>query len=131
MQIEPYLMFDGRCEEAIEFYKKTLGAELEFMLRFSENLAQLYWDKHGIETVSLRIGSSRVMASDGNCKGAPKFEGVTLSISVANPPEADRVFAALGEGGKVTMPLMQTFFSPRFGMLADRFGVHWMVIVPQ
>jgi PhnB protein len=79
----------------------------------------------------LRINGEAVMASDGCGQGAPKFEGFSLSINAKDEAEADRVFAALGEGGKVQMPLGKTFFAKRFGMVADRFGVGWMVIVEQ
>ena len=78
---------------------------------------------------SVRIGDSRVMASDGQCAGQPTFQGFQLSITVKTEAEADRLFAALGSGGQVRMPLTKTFFSPRFGMLADKFGVGWMIYV--
>ncbi|MFO1463255.1 MAG: VOC family protein [bacterium] len=131
--IEPYLFFDGRCEEAIEFYRKALGAEVEMLMRYKENPDPSRNPPGSAEKImhaSLRIGSSRVMASDGNCTGKPSFQGFSLSVSAANEAEADRLFAALAEGGQVQMPLAKTFFSPRFGMVADRFGVLWMVIVP-
>jgi len=78
---------------------------------------------------SFRIGDTTVMASDGNCTGKPAFQGFSLSLTVANEGEAERLFSALGNGGQVQMPLTKTFFSPRFGMVADRFGVSWMVVV--
>jgi PhnB protein len=134
MQIQPYLFFDGRCEEAIEFYKKTLGAEVLMLLRYRESpeppgcpLPPGAEDK--VMHSSLRIGETTVMASDGLCSGQPVFQGFSLSIPVKDEAEADRVFAALADGGQVQMPLAKTFFSPRFGMLTDRFGVSWMIVV--
>jgi len=134
MKISPYLHFDGRCDEAIEFYKKALGAELQFMVRFKENPEPQYNPPGMDEKImhaNLLIGETQIMVSDGRCMGDAKFEGITLSIEAADAAEADRLFSALAEGGKVIMPQSQTFFSPRFGMVADKFGVHWMVIVPQ
>jgi len=135
MLVQPYLFLDGRCEEAIEFYRKALGAEVEMLMRFKDcpEPAQPGMVPPGSENKvmhsCLRIGDTRVMASDGHCLGKPNFQGFSLSLTVANAAEADRVFAALGSGGQVQLPLNKTFFSPRFGMVADRFGVSWMVIV--
>jgi PhnB protein len=136
MPIEPYLNFDGCCEEAIEFYKKALGAEVTMLMRVSDSPEQppggvTPGTENKIMHAALRIGGSNVMVSDGYCKGGSNFSGITLSLSVANEAAADRAFNALSEGGKVQMPLTTTFFSPRFGMVADRFGVPWMVIVPR
>jgi PhnB protein len=135
MQVEPYLNFEGRCEEAIEFYKKAIGAKVEMMMR-NEDAPEQHPDMapgtgKKILHSSFRVGDSRVMGTDGFGKGAPRFEGITLSLSVADEAEAKRRFNALVEGGKATMPLAKTFFSSSFGMLVDRFGVSWMVIVPQ
>lgn len=136
MQIQPYLNFDGRCEEAINFYKKALGAESATLMRYSETPDApppgmvAPGSENKVMHASFRIGESTVMASDGGCRGKPGFQGITLNLSVANEAEADRAFAALAEGGKVEMPLMKTFFSPRFGMLQDRFGVSWMIYLP-
>ncbi len=135
MQVQPYLFFDGRCEEAIEFYKQALGAEQEMLMRFKESpeppppgmVPPGSEDK--VMHASFRIGATTVMASDGHCTGQPSFQGFSLSLSVPNEAEADRLFAALGDGGQVQMPLAKTFFSPRFGVVADRFGVSWMIIV--
>jgi PhnB protein len=137
MQVQPYLFFDGRCEEAIEFYKKAVGAEVDMVMRYRESpdppppgmCAPGSDDK--IMHSSLRIGDAIVMASDGRCMGQPKFQGFSLSITAKNEAEAEKLFAALGDGGQVQMPLAKTFFSPRFGMVADKFGVGWMVIVAQ
>ena len=135
MQVQPYLFFDGRCEEAINFYRKAAGAEVVMLLRFKESPEppQPGMLPPGAENkvmhAALRVGGSTVLMSDGQCKGKPSFQGVALSLTVANEAEADRVFAALGDGGQVQAPLSKNFFSPRFGMLSDRFGVNWMVYV--
>ncbi len=135
MNVQPYLMFDGRCEEALEFYHKTLGAEVVMKMRFSESpepcdpqtMPPGYENK--IMHSTFRVGDSTLMASDGRCSGAPKFDGISLSLTVPNAEAAAKAFAALGDGGQVQMPLTKTFFSPSFGMVADRFGVSWMVYV--
>jgi PhnB protein len=136
MFIQPYLMFDGRWEEAINFYKAALGAEPLMLLRYSEipDAPPPGMVAPGSENkichASFRIGESTVMASDGGCHGKASFQGITLNLSVANEAEADRAFAALSDGGTVQMPLGKTFFSPRFGMVQDRFGVAWMIYLP-
>lgn len=137
MQVQSYLFFDGRCEEAMEFYKKAVGAEVEMLMRFKDSPepAQPGMCPPGsgdkVMHASFRIGDTSVMASDGRCQGKPVFQGFALSITAKTEAEADRLFAALSDGGRVEMTLAKTFFSPRFGMLADRFGVMWMVIVAQ
>jgi PhnB protein len=132
--VQPYLFFGGRCEEALEFYRTAIGAEIEMLMRFKESpepppgLPDCFDEK--IMHASVRIGKTTLMASDGMCDGPPNFEGISLSITVPDEAEADRVFAALGkDGGLVSMPLEKTFWSPKFGMLQDRFGVGWMVSV--
>jgi PhnB protein len=135
MLIQPYLFLDGRCEEAIEFYRRKLGAEVGMLMRFKDNPEAPQpgmvppGSENKIMHASLRIGDTTIMASDGRCAGKPTFQGFSLSLTVASEAEADRKFAALGDGGQVQQPLTKTFFSPRFGMVADRFGVGWMVIV--
>jgi PhnB protein len=135
MRVEPYLFFDGRCEEAIEFYRKTLGAEVTALIRYKESPEPPPpgmvppGSENKVMHSNLRIGETMVMASDGNCRGKPSFQGFSLSVTAPNEAEADRMFAALADGGQVQMPLGKTFFSPRFGMVADRFGVSWMIIV--
>jgi len=135
MQVQSYLFFDGRCEEAIEFYRSKLGAKVEMLMRFKDSPepAPPGMVPPGAESkvmhACLRIGDTAVMASDGRCMGQPSFQGFSLSLTAPDPAEAERLFAALGDGGQVQMPLAKTFFSPRFGMVADRFGVSWMVIV--
>jgi PhnB protein len=129
--IQPYLFFGGRCEEAIEFYRTALGAELQMMTRFKESpephrgTPDCFEEK--IMHASLRIGDTILMASDGQCNGPANFDGFSISVTVPDEAEAERVFAALSEGGLVTMPLEKTFWAPKFGMLQDRFGVGWMV----
>jgi PhnB protein len=132
MQIQPYLFFDGRCDEAIAFYKKTLGAEVGLLMRWKDCPDKSMATSANADKVmhaSLKIGEARVMASDGRNTGNPKFEGFALSLNAKDEADADRMFNALSAGGKVTMPMSKTFFSSRFGMCADKFGMHWMVIV--
>ena len=132
MQVQPYLFFDGRCEEAIEHYRRVLGAEVVTLSRFKENPEPQYnppGSDGKVMHAAFRVGDTTVMASDGMCQGAPKFQGVSLSLTVKDAAEAERLFAALGDGGQVQMPLTKTFFSERFGMVADKFGVSWMVVV--
>ncbi|CAN5146574.1 VOC family protein [soil metagenome] len=131
--VQPYLNFGGRCEEALEFYRTALGAEVLMCMRYKESpepphpgLPDCFEEK--VMHSSFRIGETTLMASDGMCDGTANFEGVSLSITVPEA-EADRVFAALADGGLTTMPLEKTFWSPKFGMLVDRFGVAWMVSV--
>lgn len=131
MQVQPYLFFDGRCEEALAFYREALGAEVTSMMRFSESPDPEMTPPgagHKVMHASFRLGETEVMASDGHSAGQPTFEGVSLSLSVDSDAEAKRMFDALADGGRVTMPLGPTFFASSFGMVADRFGVPWMVI---
>ena len=130
MQIQPYLFFDGRCEEAIEFYRATLGAEVTMLMRFKDSPEPVSpGSEEKVMHANLRIGEATVLASDGRCLGRPSFAGFALSLTIADEVEAERLFAALGDGGQVQMPMTKTFFSPRFGMVADRFGVSWMIYV--
>ena len=135
MQVQPYLFFDGRCEEAVEFYRTALGAQETVLMRFKDSPepceAGMPPPEAGdkIMHASFRIGDDLIMASDGRCTGQPSFQGFSLSLSVPNEAEAERLFTALAVDGQVQMPLGKTFFSPRFGMVADRFGVSWMIIV--
>lgn len=133
MNLEPYLFFEGRCDEAVAFYGKTLGAEVLFLMRYKENpesqghsnLPIASEDK--VMHATLRIGETSVMVSDGLCTGQPEFQGFSLALTTPDEAEADRWFTSLAEGGQVRMPLTKTFFSPAFGMLTDRFGVSWMI----
>lgn len=131
MQIEPYLFFDGRAEEALEFYKSKLGAKVEALMRYKDNPDPRYNPPNCEDKVmhcNFRIGDTQVMASDGRCQQKPSFQGFSLSITAKNDAEAETLFKALGDGGQVQMPLAKTFFASKFGMVADRFGVNWMVI---
>jgi PhnB protein len=135
MQVQPYLFFDGRCEEALMFYRDVLGAEITALMRFSESPTPPPpgmvppGSENKVMHANLRIGDSVIMASDGDCQQKASFDGFSLSLTAADDAEAERLFAALAEGGQVRMPMSTTFFASRFGMLADRFGVGWMVIV--
>jgi PhnB protein len=138
--IQSYLNFNGRCEEALDFYQKALGAEIDMKMRFQDappqddNEGCAGGDKSNITPdkimhSSFRIGDTTVMASDCRCEGKSNFEGFSLSLTVASEGDAERYFNALADGGKVEMPLAKTFWSPRFGVVSDRFGVSWMVNV--
>ena len=135
MLVQPYLNFDGRTEEALEFYRRALGAEVTMLMRFKDmpEPPQPGMVPPGAENkvlhASFRIGDSTVLASDSHCTGRANFQGFSLSLTVRDEAEAKRRFASLAEGGQVQMPLAKTFFSPSFGMVADRFGVSWMVYV--
>lgn len=137
MQVQPYLFFEGRAEEAIEFYRNTLGAEVSMLMRFKENPEPPQpgmvppGSENKVMHSNVRIGNTTVMISDGRCSGRTNFQGFALSLDARDAAEAERLFAALTDGGHVRMPLAKTFFSPKFGMVEDRFGVLWMVIVPQ
>lgn len=133
--IQPYLFFRGRCEEAITYYKEKLGAEVVMMMRFKDNP-----EKPGPGSVppaldqkimhaGLRIAGATIMLSDGMKSGPLDFQCMSLSLSVASEAEADRLFNALASDGTVQMPMAKTFFAPRFGAVADKFGVSWMIIV--
>lgn len=130
--IQPYLFFSGRCEEAVEYYRSALGAEVDLLLRYRdspepmppESIPPGWEDK--IMHVGFRIGCAVVMASDG-CGEEEAISGFAIALNVATEAETDRYFNALTEGGEVLMPLGKTFWSPRFGMVTDRFGVCWMV----
>jgi PhnB protein len=133
MQVQTYLSFDGRADEAIEFYKKTLGAKVEMLMRWKDSpdpAMRMAGADNKVMHAYINIGETGMMISDGRNTGDPKFAGFNLSIATKTEAEADRLFNALLEGGgKVTMPQAKTFFSARFGMLADKFGVNWMILV--
>lgn len=131
MQIQPYLFFEGRTEEALEFYKSKLGAQVEFMMRYKENPDPKHNPPNSGEKVMhscFRVGDTQVMASDGNCSGKPSFQGFSLTFNAKDEADARRRFNALAEGGQVNLPLSETFFAKSFGMVADRFGLNWMVM---
>ncbi len=133
MQVQAYLQFDGRCEEALNFYKRALGAEIEALMRFKENPDAKMTPEGAEEKVMhscFRVGDTRIMASDGYCKGSPSFEGFSMALQTPSRAEAERLAKALADGGEMQMPITETFFSTGFGMVKDRFGVHWMVVAP-
>jgi len=135
MYVQPYLFFSGQCEEALEFYRKALGAEVTQLMRFKDSPEPPPpgmlppGSENKIMHASFRIGDTTVMASDGMCTGTGSFQGFSLSVAAQDDAKAEQLFAALSEGGKVTMPMSKTFYASRFGMATDRFGVGWMVIV--
>ena len=132
MDVVSYLFFEGRAEEALDFYRKALGAKVEAIHRYRDSpdpAGMPPGAENKVMHVTFAIGDTTIMASDGYCSGKPNFQGVSLSLNVKTEAEAERYFAALSDGGEVRVPLTKTFFSPRFGMVADRFGVSWMVHV--
>ena len=140
MTVQPYLMFEGRAEEAAKFYEKAIDAKIGDFMRYKDAPAQDGPPPEGcapgpamtpdkIMHMSLKVGDATIMASDGMCSGKPNFQGISLALIAKSEAEANTKFAALGDGGQVQMPLGKTFFSPAFGMVADRFGVSWMVVV--
>jgi PhnB protein len=132
MQVKPYLFFEGRCEEALGFYRKAIGAEVTMLMHYKDSPdPEGYRPEAGDKVMhaEVRIGDTTLMASDGRCEGRPAFQGFSLSLTVSDDAEAERLFAALADGGLAQMPLSKTFFSSSFGMVADRFGVSWMVYV--
>ncbi|VVE72952.1 3-demethylubiquinone-9 3-methyltransferase [Pandoraea captiosa] len=137
MQVHSYLFFEGRCEEAIDFYVKTLGAKPGMLMRYGESPESCPegmlppGSENKIMHGEFFIGESMVMASDGMASGKPKFEGFALSVDFTEVAAAEKAFRALAEGGEINMPLGETFFAKTFGMVKDRFGMNWMVIVPK
>ena len=131
MKIEPYLFFEGRCEEALTFYRDKLGAKILALMRYKESPdpAMLQGgNEDKVMHATFQLGDSMVMASDGCCKGQAKFTGFSLCIAVKEETEAERIFATLSDGGQIQMPMEKTFWAQRFGMVADRFGISWMVM---
>jgi PhnB protein len=131
MLAQPYLNFDGRCEEALNFYKQAIGAEIVCLMRLGESPMVPPGSENKVMHSTFKIGESTLMASDCGCSGETKFSGFSISLTAADPDHAAKLFAALSEGGRVEMPLGKTFFSPSFGVLEDRFGLSWMVYVEQ
>jgi PhnB protein len=134
MQVQPYLAFEGRCDEAIAFYKKAIGAKVEMLMRFKDSPDQSMISPGNADKVmhaALRAGDAMLLMSDGRCTGSANFHGIALALTASSDADAKRIFDALAEGGKVNMPMAKTFFSSNFGMLSDKFGVGWMVLVQQ
>jgi PhnB protein len=142
MQVQPYLMFDGRTEEALAFYKRTLDAQVTMLMRFKENPdagkpgtegcgpGGMDVDPEKVMHCEFKVGTTALLASDGMCTGKAQFQGVSFALSAPDAAKAEQLFAALAsEGGQIQMPMSPTFFSERFGMVADKFGVSWMVLV--
>ena len=132
MNVQPYLYFDGRTEEALDFYKKAVGAKVEMLMRWKDNPDPKACTPQNADKVmhaAVKVGDTMVLASDGSCEGKPTFKGFALTISTKTEAEAEKAFTALSDGGQVQMPLTKTFFAPKFGMCADKFGVGWMVLV--
>ena len=132
MLMQPYVFFDGRCEEAIDFYKKAIGAKTEMLMRWRDcpdKSAVTPQNADKVMHACVEVGDMKLLASDGRCEGKPDFKGFALTLSAKTEAEADKLFTALSNGGQVQMPLTKTFFSPKFGMCADKFGVGWMVMV--
>lgn len=134
MNLQPYLFFDGKCDEALDFYKKAVGAQTKTLMRFNQAPDQSMitpGSENKVMHAQVQIGDTTVLMSDGRCSGNTNFQGFALTITANTEAEADKIFGALAGGGKVTMPMAKTFFSPRFGVLTDKFGVGWMVLVAQ
>ncbi|WP_418117835.1 VOC family protein [Variovorax sp. 350MFTsu5.1] len=143
MKVQSYLSFEGRCDEALGFYRKALGAEVTQLMRYKEapagdpsenaeaGCAGGTPDAEKVMHAVFRIGETELMASDGRCSGQPKFEGVMLALTASTDAEAVKWFDALAEGGQIMQPLIPTFFTSKFGMLTDRFGVGWLLVVAQ
>ena len=131
MKVQPYVFFDGKCEEALEFYKRAIGAKVNALMRFGEapDQSQIKPEsKNKVMHSAFQIGETEILASDGYCLGAPAFQGFALTINAADTAEAMRMFTGIAEGGKIQMPLEKTFFAASFGIAVDKFGVNWMVI---
>ena len=132
--VQPYLFFDGKCEEALEFYKSAIGAKVDMLMRFKENpdkpdpshMPPNSGDK--VMHAAFKVGDTQILASDGHCTGKPAFQGFGLALNAKSDAEAEKLFTAVGKGGQVQQPLTKTFFASKFGMVTDRFGVTWMVL---
>jgi PhnB protein len=136
MDIQPYLSFEGRTQEAIDFYKSALGATVDMVMHFKdappEMQAQMSPEsKEKVMHAAFHVGSTQLFATDGDCSGKASFSGVSLTLNATSNGEAEKLFGALGQGGKVTMPMSETFFAHRFGVVSDKFGVKWMVLNPK
>jgi PhnB protein len=131
MKVQPYVFFDGKCEEALEFYKRAIGAKVTALMRFGEapDQSQIKPEsKNKVMHAAFQVGDTEILASDGYCLGAPAFQGFALTVHVADGAEALKLFTGIAEGGKIEMPLEKTFFAAKFGIAVDKFGVNWMVI---
>ena len=132
MKVQPYVFFDGKCDEALEFYQRALGAKVTAVMRWKEAPDQSMitpGQENKVMHSEFQVGETVILASDGRCMGKPSFQGFALTITADNDADAKRMFNALGDGGQVQMPLEKTFFASLFGMVADKFGVSWMIVV--
>ena len=134
MKINTYLAFSGQCEEAFQFYAKVLGGKIDAMIRHEGTPAEANvppeW-KSKIMHAHLTVDGASIMGGDAPPQHSPKPQGFSVAVHVNDPAQAEKIFNGLAEGGKVQMPIQQTFWSPRFGMLIDRYGVPWMVNTEQ
>ena len=131
MNVQPYLSFEGRAQEAIDFYKTALGAKVEAIMQFKDappDMQANMPNKDKVMHSAFKVGDTTIMATDGQCSGKAEFSGITLTITANSDAEAEKLFNALAQGGKINMPMSETFFATRFGMVADKFGVGWMVL---
>src|ERR1044071_1288692 len=134
MNVQPYLSFEGRAQEAIDFYKSALGAKVDAIMHFKDAPPEMNTSPESKDKVmhsAFHIGDTQIMATDGQCSGKATFSGITLTLNATSNGEAEKLFNALAQGGKVNMPMSETFFAHRFGMVADKFGVGWMVLNPK
>ena len=132
--VQPYIFFDGKCEEALEFYKGAIGAKVDMMMRFKEAPDQSQMQPNTGEKVmhaAFHVGTTQVLASDGHCAGKPSFQGFGLALNAKNDAGAEKLFTAVGKGGQVLQPLTKTFFASKFGMVTDKFGIMWMVMAEE
>ena len=132
MNVQPYLSFEGRTQEALDFYKTAIGAKVDAVMHYRDAPPEMQAQmphKDKIMHSAFHVGDTQVMASDGQCSGKASFSGITLTLNANSNQEAEKLFNALAQGGgKVTMPISETFFADRFGMVSDKFGVGWMVM---
>jgi PhnB protein len=131
MSVQSYLFFDGKCEEALEFYKGAIGAKVDMLMRYKESPDASQMPPNSADKVmhcAFKVGDTQILASDGHCAGKPSFQGFGLALNAKNDAEAEKLFGALEKGGQVLQPLTKTFFASKFGMVNDRFGVMWLVM---
>jgi PhnB protein len=137
MQVTPYLYFNGRCEEALSFYQQTIGARVECQMRFSDCPGELDPNmvppgtEHRIMHAAFKLGETTIFAADGCASAEMKPAGFGLSLQTPDVAEAEQLFNALAWEGEVRMAMTKTFFSPSFGIVVDKFGVNWLIYVPQ
>jgi PhnB protein len=134
MNVQPYLSFEGRTQEAIDFYKSALGAKVDAIMHFKDappDMQSQMPHKDKVMHSAFHVGDTQIMATDGECSGKAQFSGISLTLNATSNGEAEKMFNALAQGGKVNMPMSETFFAHRFGVVADKFGVKWMVLNPK